>query len=139
MVHKEALISTPNLAVHISKADFPDKVSSWLVLLIRCTYVKPLKCSTMTWADQMRVLADFHENCGTNPVWADFSWYTETVSSGLLSVSFLIDSYLFHFVIHWLLISVPNIHGAQRGTSSLKSRNIDGRTLSFVSLNMDLG
>ena len=42
------LILTPNIAAHLSKADFPDKFSYWFVLLIRFTKVVSLIWPTMT-------------------------------------------------------------------------------------------
>ena len=87
----------------------------------------------------MRALVILSENCGTNPGWADWSWYTETPDPGLLSVSFLIDPYLLIFFIRCLLLAVPSMNDSQRGTEYFKSRNIVGRTPSFASLNIYLG
>ena len=70
---------------------------------------------------------------------ADWSWSTETPYPGLFSVSFLMDPYLFPFVLHFLLLVVTNTHDSQRGTLSLKSINIYGSTPSFSSLNIYLG
>ena len=129
------LILTPNLEAHISTDDFPDKFSSWLVILVR----KSLKWSTIKLEDQMSALVIFTENCGINPGWADWILSTETPDPGLLSVSFLIEPYLFTFVIHLLLLVVTNLHDSQIVISSFKSRNIDGRNPSSFSLNMYLG
>ena len=93
------LLLTPNLAAHISKVDFPAKVSYWFVLLIRCTKVKSLKMSTITLGAKMRALVSLPNNCGTNTGWSDCSWSTETSTPGLLLVYFLIDPYLLYFVI----------------------------------------
>ena len=87
----------------------------------------------------MCALVSFTENCGTNHVCDDWSWSTETPDPGLLSVFSLIDPDLFPFVIHCLLLDVPNIHDTKRGTLSFEYINIDGRTPGFASLNMDLG
>ena len=78
------------------------------------------------------------ENCGTNPIWDYWSWSNETPYSELLLFSFLMDPDLFPFSIHFLLLSVPNMHDAQRGTLSLKSINIYEKTPSFAILNMYL-
>ena len=86
----------------------------------------------------MRKLVSLPGNCGTNPVWSDWSCYTETTYPGLFSVSFLMDPYLLPLVIHCLLHSVPNTHNSKRGRSYFKPRNPDGRTQNFASLNMDL-
>ena len=133
------LILTPNLVSHISKDDFPDKVFSCLVNLIRCTQVKLLQSSTMTWAPQIRALVILPKNCGTNPGWYYCSWSTEIPATGLLSVSFLMNPNLFPFVIHSLLLAVTKVHDAQGCKSYFKPRNIYVRTTSFSSLNMDLG
>ena len=45
----------------------------------------------------MRALVSLPDNCGVNPVWAGWSWSTETPDIGLLSVSFLIDPDLLPF------------------------------------------
>ena len=135
-------ILTPNVAAHISKAAFPDKVSSWVVILIRCTCtykLNPLKWSTITWAYQMNALMSLPDNCVNNTGWYYWIWYTDNTSPELLSVSFLMDPDLFCFVIHLILLYVPNMYDSQRGISSFKSINIDGRTQSFASLNMYLG
>ena len=87
----------------------------------------------------MRSLVSLTDNCGTNPSWSDWSWSTDNSAPGLLSVSFLMEPDFFPFVIRCLLLVAPNIHYLQRVTSSLKSRNIDGRTPIFSSLKMDLG
>ena len=86
----------------------------------------------------MRALVSLIDNCGTNPDFAEWSWSTETAAPGLLSVSFLIDTDLFPFVLHCILLAVTNMHGAQRGKSYFKYINLDGRTPIFASLNMDL-
>ena len=124
---------------HLLRASFRAKVYYWPVLLIRCAQVRSQKWSTMTWAAQMLALMIFPDNCGTIPVCADFSWSTDTAYPVLLSVYFFMDPDLFSFVLHCLLLAVTNMHDVQRGTSSFKSRNLDGRTPSFESLNMDLG
>ena len=93
----------------------------------------------MTWVDQMRALVSFTKNCGANTGYYDLSWYTETVSPGLFSVPFFMDLDFLPFVIFCLVLAVPNIHDAQRFTSAFKAINLDGRTPSFASLNMDLG
>ena len=93
----------------------------------------------MTWADQMRALVSLPDNCGTDPGWTDWSWYTETSDPDLLSVSFFMNPDLFTFVIRSLLLTFQKINDTQRCTSSFKYRNIDGRTPSFASLNMYLG
>ena len=80
----------------------------------------------------MRALVSLTENCGTNPGWADWGCYTETPYPLLLSFYFLMEPYLLPFVIHCLLLSVPNMHNAQKGTSSFKSRNIDDGTPSLL-------
>ena len=80
----------------------------------------------------------FSDNCGTNPFWSYFSWSTGTPDPGLLSVSFLMDPYLSPFVIHFLILSFPNIQDAKICTSLFKYRNIDGSNPSFASLNMYL-
>ena len=49
------------------------------------------------------------------------SWSTEAAFPVLLSFSFLIDPDIFSFVIHFLLLNVPNMHDAQIGTSFFKS------------------
>ena len=77
----------------------------------------------------MRVLVSLPGNCGNNPGWADWSWSTYTSASVLLSVSFLMDPYLFPFVIHFLLLSVPNIHDAQIGTFE-EHRSLGGSIVS---------
>ena len=118
---------------------FPVKVFYCPVLLIRCKKIKSLKWSTMTWEDQMCMLVIFPDNYGTNTSWADWSWSTETKAPGLLPVSFPVDPDFLPFFLRYLLLDVPNMHDAHRFTSSFKSRNIDGRTPSFASLNMDLG
>ena len=87
----------------------------------------------------MCALVSFTENCGANPLWADWSWSTETPYPGLLLVYLLMDTDSLPFVLHWILLAVPNIHDTKRGTSSFKSRNIDDRTPSFASRNMYLG
>ena len=92
----------------------------------------------MTWADQMSALVSLPDNCETKPGWDECSWSIETLTTELLSVSFLMDSDFFPFFVHYLLLSVPNIHDVQRGKSSFKYKNIDGRNPSFSSLNMDL-
>ena len=86
----------------------------------------------------MRALVILPDNCGTNPGLDDWSWSTETLDPGLLSVSLFMDPDFFPFVLHCLFLDVPNIHDEQRSTSSFKSRHIDGRTPIFASLNMDL-
>ena len=121
------------------KGWFTDKVSSWIVLLMRCNFLKSLKLSTITWEAQMRALVSLPMNCGTNPGWYDRSWCSDTSYPGLFSVSFCMDPYVFPFVIYWRILDVTNMHGVQRGTSSFSSRNFDGRTPSFAILNMDLG
>ena len=83
-------------------------------------------------------LVSLPENWGTNPIWSDWSWYTDTAAPGLFSVSLLLESYLFPFVIHWLLLDFPNMHDSQRGTSYFKSINLDGSTKKKSSLSMDL-
>ena len=93
----------------------------------------------MPSVSQMHTLLSLPYNCGTNPVWSDWSWSTETPYPGVLSVSLLMDPDFLPLVLNFLLLAVPNIHDAQRGTSSFKYRNIYGRTPSFASLNMDLG
>ena len=45
----------------------------------------------------------------------------------------------FPFVIHCLLLGIPNMYDSQRFKTSFKPRNIDGMTLSFSVLKMDLG
>ena len=92
----------------------------------------------MNWSIQMSALVSLPENCGTNPGWSECSWSTETDGHGLLSISFLMDPCFSPFVIHWLLIDVPNMHSKQRGTSSLKSRNLYGRTPTFAILIRDM-
>ena len=87
----------------------------------------------------MRARLSLPKNCGTNPVWDDWSWSTETTDPGLLSAYFLMGPDLFPFGLHYLLLAVTNMYGAQRGVSSFKYRNIDGKTPSFASINMDLG
>ena len=86
----------------------------------------------------MRARVIFPDNCGNNPVWDEWSWSTENPYPGLLSVSFLMDPDLSPFVINFLILAVTNIQDAQRCTSSFKYINLDGRTTSFDSLNMDL-
>ena len=86
----------------------------------------------------MRALVSLTDNCGNNPCLYDWSWSTKTTSHGLLSFYFLMDPYLFLFVLHLLLLAIPNMHDAQRSTSSFKSRNIDERTPSFSSPNTDI-
>ena len=119
------LILIPNVASHLSNATVTDKVIYWLVFIVRCTNIQSLKCSTVTWAAQMRALVSLPENCGTNTGWSDWSWYTETPSPGLLSIYFLFDPDLFPFVLCCLLLDVPNMHDSQRFTSSFKYINID--------------
>ena len=131
-------IFTPNVTAHILKDTFPVKCSYWFLLLIRCIYFKLLNWSNMTWASQMRALVSLPENCGTNPVWSNQSWFTETTAPGLLPVSLHMDPDLFHFFIQCRLLDVPNTHAAQRGTSSFRSIHSFVRTPSFSSLNMDL-
>ena len=87
----------------------------------------------------MRALVSLTDNCENNPVWDGCSCSNENSAPGLLLVSFLMDPDLFYFIIHCLLIAVPNIHVAKRGTLSFKFRNIDGKTPGFASINMDLG
>ena len=58
---------------------------------------------------------------------------------GLLSVYLLMKPYFPHFVIHFLLLDVPNMYNAQRVTPYFKYRNIDGRNPSFACINMYLG
>ena len=70
----------------------------------------------MTWAAQMCALVILTDNCETNPGWDEWSWSTETPSPGLFLVYFLIYPYLFPFVPHYLLLSVPNMHYEQKGT-----------------------
>ena len=78
------------------------------------------------------------DNCGTNNGLSDCSWSTETEDPGLLSVYFFMDPDFFPFVVYCLILYVTNMHDSQRVTSSFKSRNIDGMTPSFSSINMDL-
>ena len=92
----------------------------------------------MTWAEQIRLILILTDNCGSNPGRDEWSWSTETSAPGLLSFYFPVDPYVFPFVIHWLILVVPNIHDAQRGTSLLISRNIYGMNTSLARLNMDL-
>ena len=132
------LILTPNVAAHLSKTNIPAKVSYWFVILIRCTYIKSLKWYTITLAAQVLTVVSLTDNCVTNTVWYDWSCSTEIADSILFSVYFIIYLYLFPFVIHWLLLDVLTIHDAQRGTSSFNYRNLDWRTPTFSSLNMDL-
>ena len=87
----------------------------------------------------MRALVSLYDNCGNNPGWYKWSWSTETVATSLLSVSFLMYPYFFRFVIHFHLLSVPNMHYSQRWTSSFRSINSYGITPSFASINIYLG
>ena len=93
----------------------------------------------MNWAAQKRALVSLPKNCGTDPGWYDQSLFTDTEYTGLLPVSLRMDPELLTFVINFCLLSVPNIHCEQRGTSSFIVTNISGKTPSFSSLNMDLG
>ena len=79
------------------------------------------------------------ENCETNPGLVDCSWSTETPPPILLSIYLLIDPYFLPFIFHCLLLTVPNMDDSQSGISSFKYINLDGRTLIFASLKMDLG
>ena len=87
----------------------------------------------------MLALVNLPDNCGTNPSWDDWSWSNETTYTASFSVSLIMDTYFFPFVIHCFLLDVPNMHNAQRGTSSFKYKNRFGRNPSFYSLNMDFG
>ena len=133
------LILTPNLSANISKYNPPAKIYSWIILIIRCTYVISPKWSNMSWAPPMRALVSLPDNFGTTPIWYDWIWSTETEAPGLLSIYFLMDPYLFHFFLHWLLFAVPNMHDTQGGKSELTSINIDWMNPSFASISMDLG
>ena len=79
------------------------------------------------------------DNYGTNPGLADLICYTETQAPGLLSVYFLMEPYLFPFVLYCLLLAVTNTHDAQRDTSSFNGRNLDDRTPIFDGIHMDFG
>ena len=83
----------------------------------------------------MCAIVSLPENFGTNTGWYGWSWSTETPSPGILSVSFLMEPDFFIFVLHSLFLAVPNMNDAQRFTSSFNSRNLNGRTPSFSSLN----
>ena len=89
--------------------------------------------------DQKCALVSLPENYGTNIDLSGWSWSTETPSPALLSVHFLMGPNFFPFVTHFLILGVPKVHDAKRGTSFLKSRNIGGGSPSFASLNMYLG
>ena len=93
----------------------------------------------MTWSFQICALVSLPENCDTNSGWYDWSWSTETAAPSLLSVYLHVDPYFFLFVTHLRLLSVPNIHDAQRSTSFFRFKNLSKRTPSFSSLNVDLG
>ena len=120
------------------KGFFYTKFYYWLVLLIRFAWVKSLNFFAINGASQMHALVGLPDNCGTNLVWSDWGWYTENPDPGLLSIYLLTENYLFPFVLHFILLAVPKMHNAQRGTSSFKYINIYGRTTSFTSLNMYL-
>ena len=115
-------ILTPNVSDHISKATFTHKFPSWIVLLVSFTKGKSLKLSTIIWASQIRVMVSLPDNCETNTGWSDWSLSTETSAPGLLSLSFRMYHYLFPFVIHCNILSVTNIHDAQNGISSFRSK-----------------
>ena len=85
------------------------------------------------------MLVSLTDNCGTNPGWSDWNWSTETASPGVLSVYLRMDPDLFPHFIHRCLLAVTKIYDAQRGTSSVRSRNSFGRTPWFACLNMNLG
>ena len=92
----------------------------------------------MTLVTQICMLVSLPDNCGTNPSWYGWSWSSDNANPELLSVYFLVDPYFLPFFLHCLLLSSPNMHNAQRGTSYFKSRNLDGRTPSFASINTNL-
>ena len=87
----------------------------------------------------MRALVSLTKNYGTNIVWDDWILSTETAAHGLLSVSFIMDPSISPIVIHCSLIDVPNIHDAQRDTSSFKYRNFNLTNPNISSLKMYLG
>ena len=93
----------------------------------------------MNWTAQMRAVFSLPEYCGNNTGWADWSWYIEAEAPGFFSVSFLVYPDIFPLVLSFLILDVPNMHDAQRVTSSFKYRNIDGKNPSFAILNMYLG
>ena len=93
----------------------------------------------MTWDTQMHQLVSFHDNCGTNPVWDNWIWSTDTADTGLLSIYLRMEPYLFHFVIYFYVLDIPSMHYSQIGTLSFRSRNIFVRTPSFDNLKTDLG
>ena len=87
----------------------------------------------------MRALVSLSDNCGTNPVWSDWTWSTDTTDTSFLSVYFYMDPDFFPFVLHCILLTVTKKYDAQRATSSFKYRNSDCRTPIFASINMNLG
>ena len=115
------LILTPNVSAYISKADFPDKFSSWIVLLVRCIKFKSLRWSTITWESQIRALVILPYNRGTNPGLDEWSWHTETPAHVLQSVYFLMDPNFFPFfsVASYLLFQAFIIHKEAHHLSSL--------------------
>ena len=87
----------------------------------------------------MLELVIFPEYYGTNPDLAGWSWSTETRAPVFLSFYFFVEPYVLPFVVHLILLVIPKMHDAQRGTSSFKSLNVDGRTPRVASINMYLG
>ena len=73
------------------------KISYWIVLLIICTYTKPLKWSTMTWVAQIIVPAILPQNYGTKPVSAGYSLLAETLEPGSSVGVFMYRSQLLTF------------------------------------------
>ena len=51
----------------------------------------------------------------------------------------MLQTFMMHKGAHYLILDVPNIHGAQGGTSYFNYINIYGITPSFDGINMDLG
>ena len=114
------LICNPNIVSHHLKTGFTANVSSWLVLIIKCTYTTSLKWATITLAGQIIARVDFPNNWDTNPGWTGFSWR------------------LWHLVSHWCLYvytpnysffiqsrlrAVPNMQEAISGKSYISSMN----------------
>ena len=131
-------ILIPNLAENLSNYTFPTKFSSWMVLWIRCTQVKLLKISIVTWAAQVHAIVNVPNNPGTNTGWYEWSWSTKTAYPSLLSVSLRMDPDFFHFVLNCCLLAVPNMHDSQRGTLYFRSKNCARRTPGFDSINIYL-
>ena len=87
----------------------------------------------------MSTLVRLPVSYGDNPGWSDWSWSTETAALGVFSVSFCVNPDLLPFVVYFCLVFGPNMHDAQRVTSSFRSRNSFGGTPWFACLNMNLG